>query len=90
MTKYLYRLNQLNLLFKKALKRKIVRPSVEQFFTSVDTFLLHRDPSYPSKNLCKMSPILNFISNLAVGGNNASEILSEVEQTFGIGAMSKS
>ena len=37
-----------------------------------------------------MSPIRDFVSNLAVGGHNASEILSKVERTFGIGAMSKS
>ena len=37
-----------------------------------------------------MLPIRDFVCNLAVGGHTTSEILSEVERTFRIGAMSKS
>ena len=36
-----------------------------------------------------MSPVREFVWNLAVGGHTAKEILLEVEKTFGKGGMKK-
>ena len=42
------------------------------------------------KTSVRMSPVRDFVVNLAIGGHSAKEILSEVQKTFGDKAMSLS